>query len=223
MPWLILAALGIGTYFVGKARCWWACDGFTCDIESDMPDALKTQVLAQAASATNPAILQAFAVTLYQAGYIQSAYCLADRAWILNGSHGTAPIAPTLADIANAQKMRATALAAAGTTAGQAAAAAGGSPSPAGGGLPPSLINALTNLAVSNLGQTTTTSSAPAAVAAASPTPSGPAPAMGETPPPGGTPNTTGSAMLPVTASDMEVGSVRLPTPFQDMEVGRAG
>jgi hypothetical protein len=212
MPWLALAVVGVVTFLYGKSKCWWSCSGFTCDIESDMPDALKTQVLSQAAGATSAATLQAFAVTLYQAGYIQSAYCLADRAWVLNGSQGTAPIPPTATDIFNAQAQRAAAAqalanpaAAAVAAASQAASAAAANP-PAGGGLSPALIPALANALSAN-------------VSAASPaTAASQAPGL---PPPAAVPTATGSVALPVPFPDMEVGSVNLPVPHSDMEVGR--
>lgn len=186
MHWLALAAVGLVTYFVGKARCWWSCDGsFTCDVESDMPDVLKQQVLTQAASATSAVVLQTFAVTLYQAGYIQSAYCLSYRAWVLNGSHGTAPIPPSSADIAAAQARRAAA--ASHPAAAAAVAAASLTAPPPAPGLPlldPATLAALTNAAVANLGQQ---------------------PGAGQ---PYVAPTATGSVLLPTPGADMEVGRV---------------
>lgn len=100
-----------------------------CDVETDMPDALKQSVLAQVASQTNPTTLAAFATTLAQAGYIQSSYCLQYQAWKLSGGTGPAPAAPTAAQIAAAQAARA-------ATAN-----------------PATLANALTNLGQTSLGQ----------------------------------------------------------------------
>jgi hypothetical protein len=109
MPvWLVGVLVAAGVYYVGKKRGWWGGGGaFTCDVESDMPAQLQQTVLAQAATQTNATLLQQFAVTLYQANYIQSSYCLAYRAWVINGSQGTAPIPPTAAQISAAQAARA--------------------------------------------------------------------------------------------------------------------
>ena len=122
MEWALGAAAAFVLYLYGRSHQWWggaastASAPIVCDIEADMPDALKQSVLAQVASQTNPLTLQEFASGLAQANYIQSAYCLNQRAWVLSGSVPPAPVAPTAAQIATAQAARAAAAANLGQT-----------------------------------------------------------------------------------------------------------
>lgn len=109
MPWLLVGLAAVGVYFIGKSRGWFGSPPIVCDVESDMPDAMKQQVLAQLAANKNPASLNALAVTLSGSNYIQSAYCLAHQAWVLGGSKGSPPAAPTQAQIQAAQAQRAVA------------------------------------------------------------------------------------------------------------------
>ncbi len=111
MEWALGAAAAVVLFLYGRSHSWWggaaAPKPTVVDLEADMPDALKQAVLAQIASQTNPATLQAFATTMQQASYIQAAYALNQRAWVLSGSKGTAPTPPTTAQITAAQAVRA--------------------------------------------------------------------------------------------------------------------
>ena len=113
MEWAIAAAAALGIFLYGRSHSWWggAPQGapIVCDLESDMPDTLKQAVMAQVASQTNVATLQSFAAGLAQQNYIQAAYCLMNRAWVLSGSHPPAPTPPTAAQITAAQAARAAA------------------------------------------------------------------------------------------------------------------
>jgi peptidoglycan hydrolase-like protein with peptidoglycan-binding domain len=113
MEWLLAAVASVVVYSIGRARGWWPAlfDGqppaFTCDIETDMPDQMKQIVLAQVATQKNPDTLNQMAATFMMGGYVSTAYCLRHQAWVLQGSQGAPPPAPTAADIAAGQALRA--------------------------------------------------------------------------------------------------------------------
>ena len=118
MEWALGAAAALVIFLYGRSHSWWggaAPSGsapIMCDLESDMPDSLKQAVLAQVASQTDPVTLQSFAAGLAQQNFIQGAYCLLQRAWVISGSVPPAPAAPTAAQITAAQAARAAAAAA---------------------------------------------------------------------------------------------------------------
>jgi len=115
MEWALGAAAALIIYLYGRSHSWWGSAQsapIVCDLEADMPDDLKQAVLAQVASQTNPVTLQSFAAGLAQQNYIQGAYCLMQRAWVISGSKGPAPTPPTAAQISAAQAARAAAAAA---------------------------------------------------------------------------------------------------------------
>lgn len=118
MEWALGAAAALVIYLYGRSHSWWGASAqsapIVCDLESDMPDDLKQAVLAQVASQTNPVTLQSFAAGLAQQNFIQGAYCLMQRAWVIGGSKGPAPAAPTAAQISSAQAARAAAAASLG-------------------------------------------------------------------------------------------------------------
>lgn len=114
MEWALGAAAAVVIYLFGRSHSWWGPSShppIVCDLESDMPDSLKQAVLAQVASQTNVVTLQSFAAGLAQQNFIQGAYCLMQRAWVLSGSHPPAPAAPTAAQISAAQAARSAAAA----------------------------------------------------------------------------------------------------------------
>lgn len=128
MEWLLAGLAALVIYKWGEHRDWWPSlfgppKKFTCDLETDMPEAIKQSVLATLGTSKDPAALNQLAQTMLMAGYVSAAYCLKCRAAQLAGT--APPPAPTQADIAGAQAIRAAAqLAAAGAQSAVAAAAA---------------------------------------------------------------------------------------------------
>ncbi len=113
MEWVLAAVASVVIYSLGRARGWWPSlmaaptPAFTCDIETDMPDQLKQIVLAQVATQKSADVLNQMAASFMMGGYVSTAYCLRHQAWVLGGSQGAPPPAPTAADIAAGQALRA--------------------------------------------------------------------------------------------------------------------